>query len=312
VTTTLIENNTETAAVVPADVKVAPRTHMYFDANEIMPEADPYDKREACVQAAIAFARECGCNESDSLKMRDALIGRVNPSGVLIPGPMALITWRLYMCNVSALVRAQDKIWEPMSGKLRNKSKSGTKYEITLRPHSLEDKQISLGLCVQKKGSIEMDASGENVEQPDFWTYANLILQTEDRQTKAGVQPGMPLALAYDVHAAAGASGKTKVFTGDFSRRLYLDREINPLTGREETVDRLRDIVMGGNSKLVFLGALVDAEFPVHTARINRNPVNQNGRWQANRKTQPARTPVAAGNVRETTISEDPFADETA
>jgi len=288
---------------------------MFFDANTVMPDAEPIEKREAVVQKAIEFAISRGCNQEDAEKLRAALIGLPNAFGEIVPGPMALVTWRVYMCDVSALTRRRDEIWQPMGGFLPVTGRNNQSYNIHLRGHSKEDPQICFGIAIQKKGSALMDEkSGAVKEQPYFWTYAGVVLQTEKRRNGKGeVLPGLPLSLSFDVNAAMDSTGKGKSVSGNWSRRLYLIRSTNPLTGLTETTNRLSDLVRGTNDELMFLSALIDAGLPVHTARVNRNPVTQSGQWQPRGQQQTQRQPqslVAAGVSNGLTAPDvDPFAD---
>jgi hypothetical protein len=284
------------------------KLHMFFDATEEMPTATPVEKREACVLAAIQFAKDCGCTHTDAEKLRAALIGTPNAKGEIIPGPLALVTWRIYMCNVNAIVAAKDEIWQPMAGFLPVQGRNGSTYNITLREDKQDDRQVTLGISIQKKGSALVEGKGQAIQQPFFWTYAAVTLTTESRKSQANeVVPGLPLSLAFDVNAAADAGGKGKSLSGQWSRRLYIQRSPNPLTGVVETTNRLSDLVRGTNDELVFLGAIIDAGFPVDTARINRSPVTQSGQWQPRGPQRQAQSLVGAG-VTAPQIQGDPFA----
>lgn len=284
------------------------RLYAYFDADDTMADAEPEDKLEACVAFAKEFAAEQGCNEIDAEKLAACLVGLPNERGDFIPGPMAMVKWRLHICNIGALVRAKDEIWRPIAGRMPVVGKGGNEYEIALRPNTPDDKQVCLGLAVEKKGSNVVNNSGQRTAAPKFWTYSVVIPQTAERMLTTGeLVPGYPMSLAYDVHASPNTNGDGKTLSGGWSRRMYIVRQDNALVpGTQITTNRLSDLRFGTNVELVVLDALIDAAFPVHTARINRQPVNSGGQagWTPRGTVRPA-TPVAAAAV--SVPGADPF-----
>lgn len=282
----------------------------YFDAKEKMVDAEPEEKRDACVNFAIDFALERGIHISDAEKFRAALIGTYNSTNQqLTPGSLSLISWKLYIADVTAIVRLNDQVWQPIGGHLTVPGRNNTKYDIGLREHTSEDTQRTLAVGIEKKGAAYFDASGKLVEHPFFWTYAGVVLQTKCRATQQGESlPGLPLTLAFDIQAQQSTDGNGKTVTGRWSSRMYLTKDENG-----QIVNRLDTLMRGPNDEQRFLEAIIQAGFPVHTARINRqNPaVRTPGSWQTARTSQP-RSLVGAGgpSMAPPPMPADPFQDE--
>lgn len=307
--TTVIETQvpvTETvdlSCLEPTETACEPRLFAHFKSEN----EDPETAQEEVVQFAIAFAKECGCNDEDAEKLRGLLIGTPNDRGEVIPGPMALVTWEIYLSNHSEMVRQNRGIWKAMAGYLPVTGKNGVDYNIVLRKPSTEDKQISLGIAIQKVGSMQVNADGSIQEQEPFWTYALVITQTEKRKNYKGVMvPGLPLSLAYDVNAAETANGKQ--LTGQWSRRIYFPPARD---GSNGTVNRLANLIRTPNDELIFLGMLGKAGFPIHTARVNRTAgPNRNQQWAPRGQVRQASTLVGAsvGGSSIPAVDGDPFA----
>jgi hypothetical protein len=297
------------AAVAPEAVIAAIETAPLFahyvadkDATKVirglevdtMPALTSTDARaEWVISQAVEFALKAGCKPEDAAVMRGVLEGD--------NAPCELVTWDLRICNLTGMFDAQDMRLRPITGFLtfRPKKAGSSPRKVELRPQTAQDRQILLGICIDRRGGINAQ---ECEEQSTFKTYAVISLQTVAGKLADGTfVHGLPLVLAYDVDN----DGQT--LTGGWSRRLYYGRQENPVTGRVESVNRLANLNFQTNLELDILGMFDRAGFPIRTARIRQR---NNGQVQTGNRRPAASLVGAAATTQgyQQDLPHDPFA----
>ncbi|MFN3653416.1 MAG: hypothetical protein ACK47B_27880 [Armatimonadota bacterium] len=196
--------------------------------------------RQEIIRQARKYVETCGVTPADSEKLQRVFQGPA--------APCPLKTAKLHLGYVNQACEKLGILLDRLSGGLTVEPGAGQPpYEVALRS---EGEQHLFLLAVERMGTVTGGTP------TIFWSYHLLCCETEGE--------GAALVLALDL---ANDGENLSLQT---SRRIYLQRKRNPITGVTTTTDRLARLEGRANLEGVLTHVMVAEGFPYSEARVNR------------------------------------------